>query len=140
MPLNLNRNQIVDLFSCPNRMFALDEVRELVPGKSAIASFWLNPNHRYIADDHFAGVHTVQLAVEIGAIIALSKPEYKGKTEMLLGINRARFYKMLYPGDFLELNCTLLSERKDKHIVTISTIVYRDGQIAADIELALALR
>lgn len=140
MALNLSCQQIMDLIPNRSGMFALDEVRELIPGKSATARFWLDPNHKYIGGDHFAGVHTVQLAVEVGAVIALSKPEYKGKVEVLLGINHARFYKMLYPGDFLELSSTLLSEREDKCIVTISTVVYREGEIAAEVELALALR
>lgn len=140
MSLNLSCQQILDLNPNRGAMFALDEVRELIPGKSAIAHFWLDPNHKYVGGDHFAGVHTVQLAVEIGAVIALSKPEHKGKVEILLGINHARFYKMLYPGDFLELRSTLLSERKDKCIVTTRTVVYRENEIAAEVELALALR
>ena len=61
----------------------------------------------------FPGVLLVEALAQTGAVLLLSKPEFKNKDVYLTGINHMRFKKKVIPGDTVFLHSTLKSLRKN---------------------------
>ncbi|NCE65177.1 3-hydroxyacyl-ACP dehydratase FabZ [Pseudoflavonifractor sp. 524-17] len=126
-------------------MLLIDEVRELVPGQRVEATFWVDPAREifqghFPGDPVFPGVYTVECTAQATDLVLMSKPIYAGKAPLFLGINSARFYKKILPGDTLEIRAELLSERAEKAIATCKCAVYTAGDLAAETEVTIAMR
>ncbi len=57
------------------------------------------------------GVLIVEAMAQAGAIVALSKPENKGKIAFFAGIDKVRFKQSVFPGDTLRLEVTMTRQR-----------------------------
>ena len=57
------------------------------------------------------GVLVVESMAQAGAIVALNKPENKGKIAFFAGIDKVRFKKSVFPGDTLRLEVRLTKQR-----------------------------
>ncbi len=71
----------------------------------------------YYFEGHFPkmpvmpGVLVVESMAQAGAIVALQKPENRGKIAFFAGIDKVRFKKSVFPGDTLRLEVRLTKQR-----------------------------
>ncbi len=99
----------------------VDEITELVPGKFGRGTWQLTGEEEFFAG-HFPvrpvlpGVLQVESLAQLGGCVVLADPAYVGKIPLFGGIDRARFRRLVEPGDLLELEVTLynLSSRAGK--------------------------
>lgn len=108
----LNSQEIQEILPHRYPMLMLDTVEELEPGVRAVALKNVSVNEE-IFQGHFPGNPTfpgalsVEALAQTGAIALLSMPEFKGKTAYFGGIKKARYRKMVRPGDQIRLEVTL---------------------------------
>ena len=142
---SLTHEQVMEILPHRDPMLLVDQVPQLVPGERVVTTFYVDPA-REIFKGHFPGapvfpgVYTVEAAAQAANLILMVRPEYAGKTPLFLGINSARFRKKILPGDTLEIHARLVSERPEKAIATCQAQVYVAGELAAETEVAIAMR
>ncbi|KJE75768.1 3-hydroxyacyl-ACP dehydratase FabZ [Ferrimicrobium acidiphilum] len=116
----------------------VDTITELQPGVSGRGSYAV-PHDLAILAGHFPdnpilpGVYQVEAIAQMGAAVVLSDERYAGSLPLFGGIDRARFRRVVRPGDVLELSIemTSLSARagKGQGRATVG------GDLCADISL-----
>lgn len=132
----------MDIIPHRDPMLLIDEVSELIPGERVVASFYVNPQ-REIFQGHFPGdpvlpgVYTVEATAQATDLLLMTKPVYAGKLPLFLGINHVKFLRKIHPGDTIEIQAELLSERPDKAIATCKCAVYIGGELAAEVTIAM---
>jgi 3-hydroxyacyl-[acyl-carrier-protein] dehydratase len=94
----------------------VDEVLALAPGEQARARWRVDPGAPFFAG-HFPGnpilpgVIVVEALAQTGALAALAEPGSEGKLALFAGIERARFRRIVRPGDELVLEARLTRRR-----------------------------
>ncbi|MEX6428748.1 MAG: 3-hydroxyacyl-ACP dehydratase FabZ [Ferrimicrobium sp.] len=99
----------------------VDRIDALEPGVSGSGTFAVRADLAILAG-HFPdnpvlpGVYQVEAIAQLGAAVVLSDPRYRGSLPLFGGIDRARFRRVVRPGDQLELTIemTSLSARAGK--------------------------
>ena len=62
------------------------------------------------------------------------------KLALLLGADKAKFYRKIVPGDTLAISAELVSERKEKAIGTCRCEIHVDRELMAAVEITIAVR
>ncbi len=94
----------------------VDEVLALAPGELARARWHVDPGAAFFSG-HFPGnpilpgVIIVEALAQTGALAALAEPGSAGKLALFAGIERARFRRVVRPGDELVLEARLTRRR-----------------------------
>jgi 3-hydroxyacyl-[acyl-carrier-protein] dehydratase len=94
----------------------VDELLALEPGERALARWRVDPGAAFFAG-HFPGnpilpgVIIVEALAQTGALAALAEPGSAGKLALFAGIERARFRRVVRPGEELELEARLTRRR-----------------------------
>ena len=108
MEILMNKQQIEEIIPHRDPFMLIDEVVEMVPGKSIVA-------RKHIKEDEFwfkghfpekpvvPGVLLVEMLAQAGAVSMLSLDEHKGKIGFLGGVDKAKFRRMVVPGDTVTL-------------------------------------
>ena len=115
MPL-LNQEQIKEIIPHRDPFLLIDQVEELEPGSRCVATKHLKPDEFWFKG-HFPGapvqpgVLTIEMLAQAGAVCALSLPENKGKTAFFGGIDKAKFRRMVKPGETLTLEVEFIKTR-----------------------------
>ena len=105
----LNQEQIKEIIPHRAPFLLIDEVLSMEVGKKVVA-------RKYIKEDdfwfkgHFPEKPLTPLA-QAGAVCILSQPEFKGKIALFAGIDKAKFRKQVVPGDVLDLEVEIISQR-----------------------------
>lgn len=120
----------------------VDEVLVLAPGESARARMYVDPEAAFFAG-HFPGnpilpgVIIVEALAQTGALAALAEPGAAGKLALFAGIERARFRRVVRPGEELVLETRLTRRRgplgEGEGTATV------DGVVACEATLKFAL-
>ncbi len=138
----LNTQQIMEILPHRQPMLLIDTVEELEPGVRVVAKKNVTYNEPYFAG-HFPGnpvmpgVLIIEALAQTGAVAILSQPEWKGKTAYFAGINKAKFKKMVLPGDTLTLETQII---KIKGPIGVGEAkAYVDGKLACSAELTFAV-
>ena len=112
----LNQEQIKEIIPHRNPFLLIDEVLSMEVGKKVVA-------RKYIKEDDFwfkglfpekpvtPGVLMVEMLAQAGAVCILSQPEFKGKIAQFAGIDKAKCRKQVVPGDVLDLEVEIISQR-----------------------------
>ncbi len=83
------------------------------------------------------GVLIIEALAQTGAVAILSQPEWKGKTAYFAGINKAKFKKMVLPGDTLTLETQIIKIKGPSGVGEAKA--YVDGKLACSAELTFAV-
>ena len=136
MPL-LNLEQIKEIIPHRDPFLLIDEGEEMEPGVRVVAKKYLKPDE-YWFQGHFPGqpvqpgVLTLEMLAQAGAVCALSLPENKGKTAFFGGIDKAKFRRMVRPGETLTLEVEFIKTRGN--IAVGKGVATVDGERAASCE------
>lgn len=121
----------------------VDRIEEIEPGKRAVGLKNVTINE-YFFQGHYPnepvmpGVLIVEALAQVGATALMTMKEYEGKTPLFAGINKARFKRMVVPGDTLKLEVEILKLKGP--IGTGLGKAYVEGKLAAEVELMFAFK
>ncbi len=83
------------------------------------------------------GVLIVEALAQTGAVLILSKPEYRGKLAVFAGIDKLRFRRQVVPGDVIRLESRLLRMRSTAGFAAVKASV--DGETVCEGQIMFAL-
>ncbi|HAN09182.1 MAG TPA: 3-hydroxyacyl-[acyl-carrier-protein] dehydratase FabZ [Clostridiales bacterium] len=84
------------------------------------------------------GVLIIEALAQVGAIYILSKESFKGKTAYFGAIDKAKFKRMVVPGDVLKLELEIIKMKGPVGIGhAVATV---DGELAAEAELTFIIK
>lgn len=92
----MKAKEIMEVIPHRQPMLLIDTIEELTPGEHGIGKKCVSYNEPYFAG-HFPqepvmpGVLMIEALAQVGAVVMLSCPEYKGKTAYFGAINQAKF-------------------------------------------------
>ena len=134
--------QIMEILPHRQPFLMIDTVEELEPGSRAVGRKCVTYGEPYF-QGHFPGnpvmpgVLIIEAMAQTGAVALLGQPEWKGKTAYFAGIDKARFKKIVRPGDVLTIETKILWVKgpmgKGEATATV------DGKLAARAELMFAI-
>ena len=139
----LNKEQIKDIIQHREPFLLIDEVIALDPGKKCVARTYIKEDDFWF-QGHFPGnpvtpgVLMIEMLAQTGAVCAGSLPENKGKTALFARIDKAKFKRMVLPGDVLTLEVEMVKLKGPVGIgKAVATV---DGELAVTAELTFAFQ
>ncbi|MFT8408332.1 3-hydroxyacyl-ACP dehydratase FabZ [Liquorilactobacillus satsumensis] len=141
----MDAQEIMDLI--PNRfpIIYIDYVDELVAGESIIATKNVTINESFFKG-HFPGnpvmpgVLIIETLAQAASILILKSPEFEGKTAYLGAIHKAKFRRVVRPGDVLKLHIELTKKRENMGIVETKAVVNGENACLAELMFVVAER
>jgi 3-hydroxyacyl-[acyl-carrier-protein] dehydratase len=134
----LNREQIMEILPHRDPFLLVDEITELSPGVRAVGI--LRVDERLDAlRGHFPGnpvmpgVLQTEALAQVGGVAILTLDRYRGKLGLFGGIDKARFRRMVRPGDTLTLEVEIETLRD--RAVKASGIAKVEGQIVCELSM-----
>lgn len=140
--LPLDKEEIKKIIPHREPFLLIDEVIELIPGKSVKAKKYVKSDEEYFKG-HFPGepvmpgVLIIESLAQAGAVGVLSLEENKGKIAFFGGIKNAKFRGMVKPGDELLLELTLGEFRRNVGFGT--GVCYLNDKKIVSTEISFAL-
>ena len=129
----LNSNDIQKIIPHRYPFLLVDGVLEMDETSiTAIKNVTANEMHfmGHFPDKHvFPGVLIMESLAQTGAIVLLSKEEFKGKIAYFAGLDKVKFRKPVVPGDTLTLKVTLDKIKGPVGIASAEALV--DGKVVA---------
>lgn len=139
----LDTKQIMDIIPHRQPFLLIDTIEELEPGVRGVGKKCVSYNEPYFGG-HFPqepvmpGVLIVEAMAQVGAVVALSVPENKGKLAFFAGLDGVKFKRKVVPGDVLELEVEII---KQKGPIGVGKGTARvDGKVAVVAELTFAIQ
>jgi 3-hydroxyacyl-[acyl-carrier-protein] dehydratase len=114
----LNKKDIEKILPHRDPFLLIDEVIELNPGKKITALKYVREDEYYFKG-HFPnnpimpGVLMLEAIAQAGAVAVLVLPENSGKLILFAGIDKARFKKIVRPGDALVIEVQITDFRRN---------------------------
>ncbi len=143
--MKMNQDEIKGILPHREPMLLVTSVEELSPGENIRAAFFASPE-MVIFRGHFPeepilpGVYSIECMAQAVDILLMSTVRYAGKTPLLLGVDKVSFRKKILPGDILEIRANIISEQKEKAIVTCAAEIYVHQERAANGDITIAMR
>jgi 3-hydroxyacyl-[acyl-carrier-protein] dehydratase len=141
-PIALDARQIMEIIPHRPPFLLVDRIVELVDGERAVGLKQVTINEPFFVG-HFPGypvmpgVLIVEALAQVGAVLVLRQPEYRGKIAFFAGIDGVRFKRQVTPGDTLRLEVTVGKLRRGFGTAAATATV--DGQLACRGELMFAI-
>ncbi len=138
----LNKEDIENIIPHRDPFLLIDSVTEIDPGKS-IKALKNVRGEEYFFKGHFPGnpimpgVLIVEAIAQAGAIVMLILPENRGKLVLFAGIDKARFKKIVKPGDEIVIDVEITDFRRN--IGRAKGNAYVNGELACFAEAMFAV-
>jgi 3-hydroxyacyl-[acyl-carrier-protein] dehydratase len=123
----------------------VDKIIELIPGKSIIGikNVTFNEPHftgHFPSNPVMPGVIIIEALAQVAAILTAKSVDLTGATATpyLVGIDKARFRKIVVPGDVLELSANIVQNKAS--IWMIESVARVGGEVAAEAKLMATLK
>jgi 3-hydroxyacyl-[acyl-carrier-protein] dehydratase len=139
--VNISAVEIMKIIPHRYPFLLVDRIIELEEGKRAVGIKCVTANEPHF-QGHFPatpimpGVLIIEALAQVGAVAVLSIPEHRGKLAVFAGIDKARFKRLVQPGDVLRLEVTLTRVRlpigQGEAVATV------DGDLACRADLMFA--
>ena len=139
----MNRKDIEDIIPHRDPFLLIDKIIEVEPGKKIKAVKYVRQDEYYFkghfpANPIMPGVLIVETIAQAGAVLALMMPENKGKLVLFAGIDRARFKRIVKPGDELTVKVELENFKRNIGKAKGMAMVGNDTACTVEIMFALA--
>ena len=137
----LNSNQIQEIIPHRYPFLLVDQVLEMDENSiTAIKAVTGNEMHfmGHFPEKHvMPGVLIVESLAQAGAIVLLSKEEFKGKIAYFVGIDKMRFQRQVIPGDLLTLKVELIKIKGPVGIAKAIALVGSEVCARGEIKFAI---
>jgi len=140
--MKMNIMEIMDCIPHRYPFLLIDSVEIVEAGKHAVGCKNVTMNEPFF-QGHFPqepvmpGVLILEALAQVGAVMLLNQPEFKGKTAYFAGVDQARFRRKVVPGDVLRLEIEITKLRRSfgagKGVATVN------GEKAAEAEILFAI-
>ncbi len=120
-----------------DRVTDIDESAGTIKGYKNITANEPVFNGHFPERSVFPGVLIIEAMAQLGAVYMLKKLPEKKRLALFAGIDRARFKRVVAPGDRLDFELKLLRERGNFAVVEGKAFV--EGQLAAEAVLMSSL-
>ena len=138
----LDTKQIQQIIPHRHPFLLVDYIEDYEPGEFAVGYKCVTYREDFFKG-HFPqepvmpGVLMIEALAQVGAVVMLSCPEYKGKTAYFGGINQAKFKRKVVPGDVLMLEVEMIKKKGPIGIgKAVATV---EGEVAVSAELTFAI-
>jgi len=138
----MSRKDIENIIPHRDPFLLIDKIVEVEPGRRIKAVKYVRQEEYYFKG-HFPsnpimpGVLIVETIAQAGAVSVLMLPENKGKLVLFAGIDKARFRRIVKPGDELTVEVEMESFRRNIGKASGRAMVGNDIACTADIMFAL---
>ena len=140
--MELNTQEIMEIIPHRYPFLLIDRIIELEEGQCAVGIKNVTMNEPFF-QGHFPGkplmpgVLIVEALAQVGAVVILGKPEFKGKVAVFTGIDGFKFKHQVTPGDTLRLEVKLTRLRSV--MGKAEACAYVRDKIAAKGEISFAI-
>lgn len=140
--MTLTTKEIMEIIPHRQPFLLIDTIEEMEPGKRGVGKKCVSYNEPFFGG-HFPqepvmpGVLIIEALAQVGATVALSLPEYKGKTGYLGAINSAKFKNKVVPGDVLMLEVEMVKQKGPIGIGKATATV--NGKVMVTAELTFVI-
>ena len=115
--MKLNKQEILGIQKNRDPFLMIDEILEVIPGKSIIAKKYLNIDVWFFkvhwpGNPNMPGVLQLESMTQACAMILQTKTEYKNKTIYVSNIDKAVFKNKVTPEDNLEIRAKIISFKR----------------------------
>ncbi|MDO5426017.1 MAG: 3-hydroxyacyl-ACP dehydratase FabZ [Eubacteriales bacterium] len=134
--------EIMEIIPHRQPMLLIDTIEEIEEGKRGVGKKCVSFNEPYFAG-HFPqepvipGVLIVEALAQVGAVVMLSCPEFKGKTAYFGAIDKCKFRRKVVPGDVLMLEVEMIKRKGPMGIGKATATV--NGEVAVSAEMTFAI-
>ncbi len=141
-PQSMDIEQIMKLLPHRYPFLLVDRITEYVPGEYAKGYKNVSMNEQFFCG-HFPncpvmpGVLQIEAMAQLSGAMVLTLPQYQNKLALFAGIDKARFKKVVRPGDKFEMESKLIKVKGP--IVKAQVKATVDGQIAVEAELIVSM-
>ena len=139
----ITRNDIENIIPHRDPFLLIDKIIEVEPGRRIKAVKYVREQEYYFKG-HFPsnpimpGVLMVETIAQTGAVLALMMPENKGKLVLFAGIDKARFKRIVRPGDELMVEVELENIRRNIGKAKGKAMVGNDIACVTEITFAIS--
>lgn len=143
MAVCMNREQIMEVLPHRDPFLLIDEVNELEPGVRCVVTKYIKADDFWFAG-HFPGqpvtpgVLQIEMLAQTLAVAMMVLPENRGRIGLFAGIDKAKFRRMVVPGDVLRLEVEVI--RCVGKVVIAKGTATVDGAVAASAEIKCAMQ
>ena len=140
--MKMTKKDIEGIIPHRDPFLLVDEIVDIEPGKTIKGVKYVNGDEYYFKG-HFPGnpimpgVLQVETIAQVGAVAVLMLPENKNKLMLFAGIDKARFKRLVKPGDKLEIEVELTDFRRNIGKAKGKATV--DGEVACAVEIMFAV-
>lgn len=118
-------------FLLVDRILEMDE-KTAVGLKNVSATDFFFQGH-FPAKPIMPGVLMIEALAQVGGVLFLSRSENKGKLALLMSVNKARFRRMVVPGDQLRLEVEIVKMKSKIGLMKGRATV--EGEEVCDVEI-----
>lgn len=138
----LDIKQIQEILPHRYPFLLVDRIIEMERGKKIVGIKNVTTNEPFF-QGHFPGnpimpaVLIIEAMAQVGGILMLVEPEHSGKLIYFTGIDKARFRKVVLPGDQLRMEVVPVKIRQKLGLMAGKTLV--DDKLVAEATMMFAL-